>query len=55
MESSTMTLPADFDALAPDGSHLAVADQSQHSILFYRIPGGGSGSTDASTSPATQQ
>jgi hypothetical protein len=42
-------------ALAPDGSHLAVADQSQHSILFYRVPGGGSGSADASTSPAAQQ
>jgi WD40 repeat protein len=42
-------------ALAPDGSLLAIADSGRHSILFYRVPGGGSGSTDAGNSPAAHE
>ncbi len=41
-------------ALASDGSMVAVADQSTHSVLLYRIPGGGSGGADAVNSAAQE-
>ncbi len=34
-------------ALSADGSMVAIGDQSTHSVLLYRIPGGGSGSSAA--------
>ncbi|HEV8001739.1 MAG TPA: hypothetical protein VGP63_17770 [Planctomycetaceae bacterium] len=42
-------------ALSPDGSLLALADRGRHGILFYRIPGGGSGNEDAGSPPSAQQ
>ena len=42
-------------ALSPDGSLLALVDRGRHGILFYRIPGGGSGQDDAANPPTAQQ
>lgn len=42
-------------ALAPDGSFLAIADSGRRTILFYRVPGGGSGSANAVNPPAAHE
>jgi hypothetical protein len=50
----TISHPPCAVALAADGSMVAIADQSTHSVLLYRIPGGGSGSADGVNSAAQE-